>query len=127
MKAQRKLALPATANQLPPSRNQLPICPRQPIRILFSLQRFPADLPDGGRKGWGFLRQPRCFQRAPRSAKEYYEKAENVRLNPVKAGLVKHVGDWPPARAHDYSESLGRAVSANRAPAVDWMLLPAGE
>jgi hypothetical protein len=34
-------------------------------------------------------RQPRFFDRALRSVKEYYEKVEYIHLNPVRAGHVK--------------------------------------
>jgi hypothetical protein len=38
------------------------------------------------------LWQPRSFDRALRSVKEYYEKVEYIHLNPVRAGLVKRAG-----------------------------------
>jgi hypothetical protein len=82
---------------------------------------------NAGRKESGLLRQPRFFDRALRSVKEYYEKVEYIHLNPVRAGLVERAEDWPWSSVHDYTGSLSAAVSANRILAVDRILLPADE
>jgi hypothetical protein len=37
---------------------------------------------------------PRLFDRALRTVKQYNEKVEYVRLNPVRAGLVSRPEDW---------------------------------
>ena len=42
----------------------------------------------------GELWQPRFFDRAVRTVKEYHEKVEYIHLNPVRAGLVIHPQDW---------------------------------
>jgi REP element-mobilizing transposase RayT len=44
---------------------------------------------NAGRGERGLLWQPRFVDRAPRSVKEYYEKAKYIHLNPLRAGLVK--------------------------------------
>jgi hypothetical protein len=44
---------------------------------------------NAGRGGRGLLWQPRFFDRALRSVKEYHEKVEDTHLNPVGAGLIK--------------------------------------
>ena len=43
----------------------------------------------------GELWQPRFFDRALRTVKEYHAKLEYIHLNPVRAGLVGHprIGD----------------------------------
>jgi putative transposase len=75
----------------------------------------------------GLLWQPRFFDRALRTVKEYYEKVEYIHLNPVRAGLVKRAEDWPWSSVHDYTGSLSTTVSANRVLAIDRVLLPADE
>jgi hypothetical protein len=80
-----------------------------------------------GRKESGLLWQPRFFDRALRSIKEYNEKVECIHLNPVRAGLVKRAEDGPWSSVHDYTGSLSTVVSANRILAVDRVLLPADE
>jgi hypothetical protein len=47
-----------------------------------------------GRGERGPLWQPRFFDRALRSVKEYYEKVEYIPLNPVRAGLLKRAEEW---------------------------------
>jgi putative transposase len=42
----------------------------------------------------GELWQPRFFDRALRTAKEYHERGEHIHLNPVRAGLVGRPQDW---------------------------------
>ena len=82
---------------------------------------------NAGRRESGLLWQPRFFDRALRSVKEYYEKVEYIHLNPVRAGLVRRAEDWPWSSVQDYTGSLSRAASANRILAVDRILLPADE
>ena len=43
---------------------------------------------NAGRGERGLLWQPRFFDRALRSVKEYYEEVECIQLNPVRAGPV---------------------------------------
>ncbi len=40
------------------------------------------------------LWQPRFFDRALRTVREYNEKVEYIHLNPVRAGLVDRPEDW---------------------------------
>jgi putative transposase len=104
--------------------------PRSPVTIsrvmeaikVGSTLRINAD----GKES-GLLWQPRFFDRALRTVKEYHEKVEYIHLNPVRAGLVKRAEDWPWSSAHDYTGSLSKRVSANRILAVDRVLLPADE
>lgn len=80
---------------------------------------------NAGRKESGLLWQPRFFDRALRSVKEYCEKVEYVHLNAVRAGLVKRAAGWPWLSVHDYAANLSRAVNPNRILAVDRIPLPA--
>jgi len=52
--------------------------------------------------------------RALRPVRVYYEKAEYIHLNPVRAGLVKRAEDWPSSSGHDYNGSPSDALSAHR-------------
>ena len=52
----------------------------------------------------GELRQPRFFDRALRTVKEYNEKVEYIHLNPVRGGLVSRPEDW---RRSSYNEYAG--------------------
>jgi putative transposase len=61
------------------------------------------------REECGLLWQPRFFDRALRTVKEYGEKVEYIHLNPVKAGLVKRPEDWPWSCVHDYTGATNRA------------------
>ena len=51
----------------------------------------------------GELWQPRFFDRALRTVKEYNEKVEYIHFNPVKAGLVRRPQDWRWSSVNEYS------------------------
>jgi len=51
----------------------------------------------------GELWQPRFFDRALRTVKEYNEKVEYIHLKPVKAGLVSRPEDWRWSSYNDYA------------------------
>jgi REP element-mobilizing transposase RayT len=55
----------------------------------------------------GELWQPRFFDRALRTVKEYNEKVEYIHLNPVRAGLVSRPEDW---RWSGYNEYAGMSA-----------------
>jgi hypothetical protein len=65
------------------------------------------------------LWQPRFFDRALRSVKEYYEKVEYIHPNPVRAGLVKRAEEWQWSSAHDYTGGLSATFRPNRTLASD--------
>ena len=104
--------------------------PRFPVTIstvmesikVASTLRINAD-----REQSGLLWQPRFFDRAVRTVKEYYEKVEYIHLNPVAARLVTRAEDWPWSSVHDYSGALGAAPNTNRILTIDRILLPADE
>jgi len=57
------------------------------------------------RNAQGELWQPRYFDRAMRTVKEYHETLEYIHLNPVRKGLVRHPEDWPWSSIHSYGGS----------------------
>ena len=82
---------------------------------------------NAGRKESGLLWQPRFFDRALRSVKEYYEKVEYIHLNPVRDGLVKRAEEWQWSSMHDYRGGLSATFRPNRTLASDGVLLLADE
>jgi hypothetical protein len=69
----------------------------------------------------GELWQPRYFDHAIRSVKEYYETLEYIHPNAVRKGLVRHAEDWLWSSIHS---------SGGRGPIrldVDRLDLPADE
>jgi putative transposase len=52
----------------------------------------------------GELWQPRFFDRALRTVKEYNEKVEYIHMNPIRAGLARRPQDW---RWSSFSEYAG--------------------
>ena len=104
--------------------------PRFPLtisRVMESIKVGSTLRLNAGRKESGLLWQPRYFDRAVRTVKEYYEKVEYIHLNPVRAGLVERAEDWPWSSVRDYSGSLNGAASAHRVLPIDRILLPADE
>jgi putative transposase len=58
----------------------------------------------------GELWQPRFFDRALRTVKEYNEKVEYIHLNPVRAGFVSHPEDWSRPAGSSYNEYAGMSA-----------------
>jgi putative transposase len=73
----------------------------------------------------GLLWQPRFFDRALRTVKEYHEKVWYIHLNPVKAGLAARPEDWPWSSVHDYTGVLNQAPITPSGLSVDRVSLPA--
>ena len=73
----------------------------------------------------GRLFQPRFFDRALRTVKEYHEKVWYIHLNPVKAGLVSRPEDWLWSSVHDYAGSIDQAPITPSGLSVDRVSLPA--
>jgi hypothetical protein len=72
----------------------------------------------------GLLFQPRFFDRALRTVREYHEKVEYIHLNPVKAGWASRPEDWPWSSVHDYTGNLADAPAIPSGLSVDRVLLP---
>jgi putative transposase len=99
--------------------------PRFPVTIssvMESIHVASTHRLHAGRKESSLLWQPRFFDRALRTIREYYEKVEHIHLNPVSAGLVPRAGDWPLRSVGDYSGNLTAAPNAHGIPAIDRIL-----
>jgi REP element-mobilizing transposase RayT len=79
------------------------------------------------REASGVLFQPRFFDRALRTVREYHEKVEYIHRNPVAAGLVSRAEDWPWSSVHDYTGNLNDRLATPSGLAIDRVLLPADE
>jgi hypothetical protein len=104
--------------------------PRFPVtisRVMESVKLGSTLRINAGRGERGLLWQPRFFDRALRSVKEYYEKVEYIHLNPVRAGLVKCAEEWQWSSVHDYKGVVTATPRPNRTLAIDRVLLPADE
>jgi len=73
------------------------------------------------------LWQPRFFDRALRTVKEYHEKLEYIHMNPVQARLVNRPEDWPWSSVHDYTGSENRVPLTPSGLSADRVELPADE
>jgi len=80
-----------------------------------------------GRKESGLLWQPRFFDRALRTVKEYGEKVEYLHQNPVQAGLVRRAEDWRWSSAREYAETVGETATRHPVLPIDRVLLPGDE
>ena len=78
-----------------------------------------------GRNEAGCLWQPRFFDRALRTVKEYHEACAYIHQNPVKAGLVARAENWMWSSACEYGGGLNRAPAAACGLKIDRFLLPA--
>jgi putative transposase len=77
------------------------------------------------RREVGLLMQPRFFDRALRTVKEYNDKVWYIHLNPVKAGLATRPEDWPWSSVHDYTGTIDQAPITPSGLSVDRVSLPA--
>ena len=75
----------------------------------------------------GEVWQPRFFDRALRTVKEYNEKIEYLHLNPVRAGLVQRAQEWPWSSVREYSGSLQEEATRHPILPIDRVLLPSDE
>jgi len=104
--------------------------PRYPVTISLVMESIKVGSThriNRSRGESGLLWQPRFFDRAVRTVKEYYEKVEYIHLNPVRAGLVERAEDWSWSSTRDYAGNLSGTVSAHPILPIDRVLLPAGE
>ncbi len=104
------------------------LCPVYPLTIATVMEsiKVGATRRINRRRGeGGLLFQPRYFDRALRTVREYNEKVEYIHLNPVKAGMVNRPEDWPWSSVHDYVGNLNDTVVTPSGLCVDRILLPA--
>jgi putative transposase len=72
----------------------------------------------------GELWQPRFFDRALRSVKEYNDKVEYIHLNPVRAGLVSRPEDWRWSSYNEYAGMSGEEQIERCGLIVDRLRMP---
>jgi REP element-mobilizing transposase RayT len=96
-------------------------------RVMESIKDAATKRINRSRGETGTLMQPRFFDRALRTVREYNEKVEYIHLNPVRAGLVSRPEDWRWSSVHDYTGSVQRLVATPSGLSVDRVLLPADE
>jgi REP element-mobilizing transposase RayT len=102
--------------------------PRFPVtisRVMESIKVGSILRINARRNESGLLWQPRFFDRALRTVKEYNEKVEYIHLNPVKAGLASRPEEWPWSSVHDYTGNISDTPVTPSALSVDRVLLPA--
>ena len=104
--------------------------PRYPLTI----SRVMEAIKDGAtkrinrcRREAGVLWQPRFFDRALRTVKEYNEKVQYIHLNPVRAGLVNRADDWAWSSVHHYIGNVNDAPVTPSGLSINRVLLPADE
>jgi len=104
--------------------------PRHPLTIsgvMESIKGGATKRISRSRREVGRLWQPRFFDRALRTVREYNEKVQYIHLNPVKAGLASRPEDWPWSSVHDYTGSINQTPTIPCGLSVDRVLLPADE
>ena len=102
--------------------------PRHPLtisRVMEAIKDGATKRINRGRGEVGMLGQPRFFDRALRTVREYSEKVEY--MNPVRSGLAGRAEEWPWSSVHDYTGSVERPVATPSGLEIDRVLLPAGE
>ena len=104
------------------------VFPRHPLTISDVMEAIKVGSTlhiNASRRESGLLWQPRFFDRALRTVKEYHEKVEYIHLNPLRAGLVERAEDWIWSSVHDYMESAPRAGEVASGLRTDSVSLPA--
>jgi putative transposase len=104
--------------------------PRHPLtisRVMEAIKDGATKRINRSRQEAGVLWQPRFFDRALRTVREYNEKVQYIHLNPVKAGLVSQPEDWPWTSVHEYTGNVNEAPVTPSVLAIDRVLLPADE
>jgi len=104
--------------------------PRHPMtisRVMEAIKDGAAKRINRGRREVGMLWQPRFFDRALRTVREYNEKVEYIHLNPVRAWLASWAEEWPWSSVQDYTGSVERPVATPSGLEIDRVLLPADE
>jgi putative transposase len=104
-----------------------PACPLTIARVMECIKVSSTHSINAGRQERGILWQPRYFDRALRTVKEYREKVDYIHQNPVRAGLVERAEDWLWSSAGEYSGNLRATVSPQPILPIDRVSLPADE
>jgi REP-associated tyrosine transposase len=104
-----------------------PAYPLTISRVMEAIKDGATKRINRARREVGTLMQPRFFDRALRTVREYHEKVEYIHLNPVKAGLVTRPEDWPWSSVHDYVGNVNDHPVTPSGLSVDRVLLPADQ
>jgi hypothetical protein len=96
-------------------------------RVMESIKVGATMRINAGRGEQGLLWQPRFFDRALRSVKEYSEKVGYIHLDPARASLVKPAEEWQCSSEHDSTGGLRATSRPNRTLASDRVVLLADE
>ncbi len=102
--------------------------PRSPLtisRVMESIKVGATSKINSARRERGLLWQPRFFDRAIRTVKEYYEKVEYIHQNPVKSGLVSRAEDWAWSSVREYSGTVHAPLSPHPILTINRVTLPA--
>ena len=75
----------------------------------------------------GELWQPRFFDRALRTVKEYMETVKYIHMNPVRLGLVKSPQQWRWSSFQEYAGVTGEEQERRCGLRIDRVRLPADE
>jgi putative transposase len=94
-------------------------------RVMESIKVGASKIINRSRGEVGLLFQPRFFDRALRTVREYHEKVGYIHFNPVKAGLVGRPEDWPWSSVHDYRGNMNDRPVTPSGLSVDRVFLPA--
>ena len=73
----------------------------------------------------GELWQPRFFDHALRTVRDYWKKVEYIHLNPVRRGLVARPEDWTWSSAAEYSGASPEEQRRRCGLVIDRVRLPA--
>jgi hypothetical protein len=77
------------------------------------------------RRPAGELWQPRCFDCALRTPKQYHEKVEYIHLNRVRAGWVGRPQDWRWSSFNEYAGMRPEEQRQRGALTIDRVRIPA--
>lgn len=80
-----------------------------------------------GRREAGELWQPRFFDRALRTVKEYMETVEYIHLNPLRRGLLRSAEEWKWSSVHEYSGVSAEEQKRRCGLCIDRARLPADQ
>jgi len=104
--------------------------PRYPLtisRVMEAIKDGATKRINRSRREAGALWQPRFFDRALRTVREYNQKVQYIHLNPVEAGLVNRAEDWPWSSVHDYTGNVNEVPVTPSGLTIHRVSLPADE
>jgi putative transposase len=101
-----------------------PLYPLTISLVMKSIKTSSMILINRRRAEAGELWQPRFFDCALRTVKEYGEKVEYLHLNSVKAGLAGRPQDWRWSSVHEYSGMSAEEQKQRCGLNVDRVLMP---